>query len=86
MFNFFFKKNGSAQKEEKSLPQMSDLNHNKLQEGDIVQSMRYNLGKCKVVIEEGSYYYESLETGQKVSWLKMIDAATDLQKVKKLDS
>ena len=44
------------------------------------------MGKCKIIKkEDGHYYYESLETGDQVIWVKMIDAATDLQKVKKIE-
>jgi hypothetical protein len=78
MFNFF-KRN----KKEK-LPQLTDLNDNHLQQGDIVEVFRYNLGKCRLILVEETYYYESLDSGEQISWLKMIDASNDRQKVKKL--
>ena len=56
-----------------------------VQEGDEVESLRYDLGKCVLIKEEETFYYESLETGEKISWIKMIDAATEFQKVRKLD-
>jgi hypothetical protein len=89
LFNFFkSKKNQTATngKAEKSNPQMLDLDENSLAAGDVVEALRYDLGKCKIIVEEGKYFYESLQTGEKVSWLKMIDAATERQKVKKVKS
>lgn len=70
-----------------SKPKMVDLDENPLQEGDTVDALRYNLGRCKIIKdEEGAYWYESLKTGERVTWLKMIDAATECQKVKKADA
>ncbi len=76
-----FKKN----KKEK-LPQLTDIENNPLFVGDLVDVLRYELGKCKLVVVEESYFYESLKSGEQVSWLKMIDASTDRQKVKKITS
>ncbi len=82
MFGFFKKK----KKEEKPQPTLTDLNNIPLQEGDVVEVLRYEMGKCKIIKkEDGHYYYESIETGKQVIWVKMIDAATDLQKVKKIE-
>jgi len=53
--------------------------------GDIVMSGRYNLGECKIIKEGNGYAYQSLESGETVSWTKMIDASTKNQKVKKLE-
>jgi hypothetical protein len=78
MFNFF-KRN----KKEK-LPQLTDLYDYPLKAGDIVEALRYDLGKCRLILIEKTYYYESLDSGEQVSWLKMIDASNDRQKVKKL--
>lgn len=79
----FFKKN--KKEPEKPEPTLTDLNQIPLQEGDLVEALRYELGKCKIIKkEDGHYYYESIETGDQVIWVKMIDAATDLQKVKKI--
>jgi hypothetical protein len=83
MFNFFKKK----KKEEngvKPMPELSDLDGMTLKEGDLVDALRYDLGRCKIIIEEKKYLYESLATGEKVSWAKMIDAATNFQKVRKV--
>mgnify|MGYP001797145244 FL=1 len=77
MFGLFKKK----EKQDK-LPQLLDLNNNPLAEGDIVEAMRYELGKCKLLLVDEQYVYESISSGKQVSWLKMIDASTDNQKVK----
>jgi len=79
MFNIFKKK-----KKQDSLPQLSDLDDNPLNEGDEVEALRYELGKCKLILVEKSYYYESIDSGKQVIWLKMIDASTERQKVKKI--
>ncbi len=83
MFDFlkFNKKN-----QEKEEPVMSDLDSKPLKEGDIVESLRYDMGRSKVVMTEKGLGYESLETGKIISWHYMVDAATSMQKVKKLDS
>ncbi len=83
MLGKFFKKKGEKKK---ALPPLVDLNQNPLQEGDLVEALRYDLGKSKIVVVDDMVYYESLESGQQVSWVKMIDAATEFQKVKKLPS
>jgi len=80
MFGFLKKK-----KEKATLPELTDLNNEPLKVGDLVDALRYNLGRSKLVIEENTYYYVSEANGQKVSWLKMIDASTDNQKVKKVE-
>jgi hypothetical protein len=80
----FFKKSQSASDTVPNPPMMADLEHNPLQAGDTVESLRYGLGKCRLLRAGESYEYESLETGERVSWLRMVDAATQLQKVKKL--
>ena len=74
MFGLFKKK-----KKEISL---IDLEGNKLKDGDIVVSLRYDLGECRLVKTEDGFEYQSLATDEKVSWIKMIDAATECQKVK----
>ncbi len=83
LFDFFRKSGNGAPKADPTL-QMADLFHNQLQEGDTVEAMRYDLGRCRVVRLEKGYEYESLETGQRVSYLRMVDAITGLQKVKKI--
>ena len=62
-----------------------DLEGNQINEGDIVESLRYDLGECKLVKVEDSFEYESITDGERVSWLKMIDAATERQKVRLKD-
>ncbi len=78
MFGFF-----SKNKKDK-LPLLADLNNNPLFVGDIVDVFRYELGRSKLIIVDETYYYQSIESGEKVSWLKMIDASSENQKVKKI--
>ena len=78
-----FKKNSSRKKRQ---PKLADLDGNPLKEGDVVESLRYELGKCRILLSEEGYIYESLETGKRVSWAKMIDATTENQKVRKIES
>ncbi len=81
MFSLFKKKPG----ENKNLPLLADLNGNPLGEGDLVLSHRYELGECKIVKTENGIEYESLTSGKRVSWLRMIDAVTENQKVNKIE-
>ena len=60
---------------------LSDLEGNTIKDGDMVLSLRYDLGECRLLKTETGYEYHSLTTDEKVSWLKMIDAATERQKV-----
>lgn len=86
MFSFFKKKNRHLEPKavvSKATP-MNDLNGVPLQEGDIVDCLRYDLGRCKVILSGNSYVYESLASGRQVSWAKMVDAATSFQKVIKI--
>ncbi len=86
LFDFFKKNPEQSKKTSTPQPVMADLEHNPLQVGDVVEVLRYDLGKCRIVRTENGYDYESLLTGERVSWLRMIDAATQLQKVKKSQS
>ena len=52
-------------------------------EGDIVEVLRYDMGKSRVIMTEKGLGYESMENGKIVTWHYMVDAATSLQKVKK---
>ena len=79
MFSLFKKK----EKKDK-LPPLVDLEDNPLQVGDQVISHRYDLGLCRIVKSENGIEYESVESGEKVSWLRMVDAATEKQKVNKV--
>ena len=81
MFNLFKRKNGTP-----ALPSIADLDDNPLQEGDLVDCLRYEMGESKLLLEEGVWYYESLKSGNRVSYLKMIDAITSKQKVRKITS
>lgn len=81
MFNLFKRKSGDNNQE---LPQLFDLDKNPIDPGDTVQSLRYDLGVCKLILEGDTYYYESLGSGERVSWIRMIDAATAMQKVRKV--
>lgn len=65
--------------------QFIDLNGNTLQEGDHVISHRYELGKCIIKTSENGFEYESIETNKRVNWTLMIDAATERQKVEKVE-
>jgi hypothetical protein len=73
---------GIFKKKKKELV-LYDLEGNALVEGDIVLSLRYDMGECRLVKTENGFEYESLEGDTKMSWLKMIDAATERQKVRK---
>ncbi len=83
MFGLF---KNNHHKENAHQPILADLNQELLQEGDMVQALRYGLGKCRVIYAEKGLTYESVENGKQVSWHLMVDAATDLQKVKKIKS
>ena len=81
MFNFLKRKekdNGATNL------QMADLDRNPLKPGDVVEALRYDLGKSKVIETEKGLAYESIESGKVVSWHLMVDASTELQKVRKI--
>ena len=69
---------------EKSPPELFDIEGQPIHEGDTVIAQRYELGKCKVELEELQFFYVSLHSENKVSYVKMIDAITGNQKVKKV--
>ena len=71
---------GLFKKKKKALV-LYDFDGNALKEGDLVESMRYDLGDCRLEVHDGSYAYVATDSGEKVSWLKMIDASTERQKV-----
>ena len=79
MFKLFKKNSG-----DKSELKFVDLDGVPLKEGDMVISLRYDLGKCKIIKTKKGFEYESLENGQLVHWLRMVDAATKNQKVRKV--
>ena len=70
----------------KSKIQFVDFEGQPLKEGDIVMSMRYDMGESKIIKTEEGLAYESLSSGQVVGYAKMIDAASGYQKVRKLES
>ncbi|MFT6827214.1 MAG: hypothetical protein ACJAZV_000495 [Roseivirga sp.] len=76
MFGLFKKK-----PKEKQAPKLLDLNGNPIVEGSIVTSLRYDLGDCKVELVELEYFYVSIEKGERVSYVRMVDAITENQKV-----
>ena len=73
---------GIFRKKKKELV-LYDLEGNALAEGDIVLSLRYDMGECRLVKTENGFEYQSIEGDTNMSWLKMIDAATERQKVRK---
>jgi hypothetical protein len=70
----------------KSRIKFYDFDGQPLKEGDVVLSLRYDLGECRIIMTEDGYAYESVKTGEKVNYAKMIDAGTGYQKVRKLES
>ena len=70
----------------KSKVRFCDFEGQPLKEGDIVMSMRYDLGESRIIKTEEGLAYESLSSGQVIGYAKMIDAATGYQKVRKLES
>lgn len=81
MFSFL---KGKGSSPSKRIPVLADLNQQPLAEGDLVESLRYGLGTCRVVLTDRGLAYESLQDGRRVTWHRMVDAATDLQKVQKI--
>ncbi len=65
--------------------QLKDINGAPLFVGDKVDCLRYEMGESILLENENGFEYESLKNGQKVSYAKMIDAATTFQKVIKLN-
>jgi len=73
-------------RKKKSRIKFYDFDGQPLKEGDVVMSLRYELGECRIIMTENGYAYESVKTGEKVNYAKMIDAGTGYQKVRKLGS
>ncbi|WNJ19398.1 hypothetical protein [Pontibacter sp. G13] len=82
----WFKRNSNGNGTAKSSVQFADLDGIPLAAGDTVECLRYDLGICKIHQTENGYEYESVSSGDRVSYLRMIDAATSFQKVRKLDA
>ncbi|WP_421762635.1 hypothetical protein [Ekhidna sp.] len=78
MIRFFKKK-----PKKKVPPELLDMDGNLILEGDEVLAERYELGECSVELEGVQFFYVSKHSGKKVSYVKMIDAITGNQKVKK---
>jgi hypothetical protein len=78
MFNLFKKK------EKQTEVKIQDLDGNELKPGDHILSLRYDLGECSVILGENGVEYQSMLSGTRVHYTKMIDASTGRQKVKKL--
>ncbi|QNL21786.1 hypothetical protein HZR84_07500 [Hyphobacterium sp. CCMP332] len=68
-------------KRSKKLSSLEDLNGEPLKDGSKVKSLRYELDVCTLVREGEDWLYVSEKSGQKVSYIKMIDASTKRQKV-----
>ena len=79
MLKFFKKK-----PKEKQPPQLLDIDGMPIEAGDRVISQRYDLGQCTVELEGLEFFYVSQHSEKKVSYVKMIDAITGHQKVKKV--
>ena len=81
----FFKRNSNGKKKPKQPAlQLVDLEGSPLAVGDEVDCLRYEMGRSRVIQTEQGYAYESLQSGETVSWIRMVDAATKHQKVRKL--
>lgn len=76
MFGLFGKK--------KKKQQLKDYDGNPIKVGDKVHSLRYELGDSILVEGEKGIEYESIKTGKRVSYVWMIDAHTENQKVRKI--
>jgi len=74
----------SIRKNRNTIPPFMDMEGNVLHEGDFVESLRYDLGVCKILKTGEGYVYESVDTGKRVNWSRMIDAHLKNQKVRKL--
>lgn len=80
MFGLFKKK----KPQEPVAPVIMDLNGAQIEVGARVKCLRYELGECTVETEGREYFYVSVATGERVSFTKMFDAATQNQKVELL--
>lgn len=61
---------------------LEDFDGNPIKAGDRVESLRYELGECVLEKGENGIEYVSIKTGERVLWIKMIDASTERQKVR----
>lgn len=74
-----------GRKKKDKAPPMTDLDGKVLNEGDFVDCLRYDMGKSQLIKTDEGFQYESLDDGKRVSWVRMVDAATKNQKVRKLN-
>ncbi|MDP5172612.1 MAG: hypothetical protein NWR72_20385 [Bacteroidia bacterium] len=81
----WFKKKSPNGKQKQDGPLFVDMDGQPLREGDLVQALRYDLGLCKIIHSADGWEYESTETGNRISYVRMIDATTKHQKVRKID-
>ena len=75
-----------SKKEKQKDLQLTDLDDTPLKEGDLVEALRYELGKSVLKKDNDGYYYESLDNGKKVHFSLMIDAVNGRQKVEKIEN
>ena len=75
-----------SKKSRRGKVQFVDIEGQALKAGDTVLSYRYDLGECRIINTDEGLAYESLATGQQVLYVRMIDAASGFQKVKRLGS
>lgn len=80
MFKFFKKGKESGQ-----VLQMADIDGKPLKEGDLVDSLRYDMGKCRLVKTPQGLVYRSVDSDLEIHWSKMVDASSKNQKVRKRD-
>jgi len=80
----FFRQNSNGKPQRSPGLQLVDIDGTPLTVGDLVMSLRYELGTCRLIEAEQGYAYESVQSGQQVSYLRMVDAATTYQKVRKI--
>lgn len=64
---------------------LMDLESKTLKNGDKVMSLRYDLGESILRITPEGIFYESVATGEKISYTRMVDASTNCQKVRKIE-
>lgn len=70
--------------ETKASIKLVDIDSKPLTNGDKVNSLRYGLEECILHVTDTEIYYESVNSGERVSYTKMVDATTECQKVRKI--
>lgn len=86
MFSIIKKLLGAKESKVEKKPSIKllDLDSQPLANGDKVHSLRYGLGECILHITDSEVYYESLKSGERISYTRMVDATTEFQKVRKV--